>query len=205
MQRTTDRDHSAAAAVTFIAALLLAAPATAYEVLLDIDLDGDPSTINELTEDQMCTVKIVLAPTEPDEQITFVEFGIGGTCIECDGVFQYGVVQDAGAPYDGDWTDHPDFTGVWGGILSLDCPAPVSYHEVFMAEPVGGAFTLSAPIFLAAFQAEVAAPPGEGCQTPPANLAAMPQQNAWWNYVQIGGPAIGTEASTWSTLKGLFR
>lgn len=188
-----------------LVAIGLACPATAYEVLLDIDLDGDPTTINEYTEDESCTVRIVLAPTEPDEQIDSIYFGLGGSCLECQGVHHYGVSHDLYPPDYGDWTEVPGFVGGWDGILLLGCPGPVGSHTFYWAEPLLGQITLSSPIFLATFQAEVAPPPPSGCQPTPANLGATHGQGLLWNYIQIGGPAVRSEQRTWGTLKQLFR
>jgi hypothetical protein len=185
--------------------VVAAVPAAAFEILLDIDLDGDPATINEYTEATACVVKVVLAPTEPDEVIGALSFGLGGSCRECEMVHEYGVDFDLGMPDFGPWVEDPDFTSSCTGVLYLGCFAPVSYHVIYYLEPVAGTYTLSAPMFLASFNATVAASPGAPCETPPSNLAAMPAQNTWWNYIQIGGPAVGNEATSWSAMKGLYR
>ncbi len=185
--------------------ILLAVPAAAYEVLLDIDLDDDPATINSLTLQTSCTVRVVLSPTEPIETITEVEFGLGGSCRECDQVHHYGVAHDLHPAEFGDWTDDPDFSGWWDSATYLGCPDTPCFHDAYFCVPVGGSYELSAPIFLASFQAWVAPPPPAGCPVPPANLMAMPQQAQWWNLVQIGGPAAGDDATTWGSLKGLYR
>lgn len=176
-------------------------PAGAYEVLLDIDLDGDPATINELVHASSCNVSIVLAPTGPGEVVESVTFGLGGSCRECDGVHQYGV--DFDFVFD-TWPGNPAFAGVWDGILLLGCPDEIGYHNEYRLEPVSGSYVLDGPIFLATFPARVATPP-PGCAAPPANLAAMPANGAWWNYVQIGGPAIDARATGWSAVKSTYR
>ena len=65
------------------ASALVATPAHAYEIVLDIDLDDDPATINETTSDESAVVRIVLKPEAPDEQIESVYFELGGSCIDC--------------------------------------------------------------------------------------------------------------------------
>jgi hypothetical protein len=185
---------------------LSSGPASAYELYLDIDQDGDPTTINDFTWDQTCTVRLVLAPTEPDEEIWAVDFGLGGTCEECLGVFTYGTDHDLGDWQTWTWETHPDFAGTWTYATSSECPAPTGYHAVFHAESiVDCCLVLSEPIFFATFQAW-AADHGPGCYVPP-NLAVMHGQGSEnvWNYIQIGEPAVGQESSTWGGIKSVYR
>lgn len=195
------RFSSIAAALLLLAAL----PAGAYEVLLDVDLDGDPATINNLSAQTACTVRIVLSPTAPAETIASVEFGLGGSCLECEGVQHYGVGHDLHPAALGDWTERADFTGHWDAALHLGCLSSVGFHEYYWCEPVAGSFVLTEPIFLATFHAWVSAPPPSPCQRTPANLAAMPAQGRFWNYVQVGGAAIAAESATWGAVKGCYR
>ena len=89
---------------------------------------------------------------------------------------------------------------------SRRCPASVGFHLLLWFEPLGGGtITLDAPFFLAEFNVWVADPVPAGCQQPPSNLAAMPDQGVFWNYVQLGGPAVSNEASDWGAIKSLYR
>ena len=99
-----------ASTVSFLA--LYSGPVRGYEILLDIDIDDDPTTLNTITYDTTAVVKIILQPSEPGESITEIFFGMGGTCWECEGVFDYGVAYDLHPPNFGDWTDHPDLSHV---------------------------------------------------------------------------------------------
>ena len=185
------------------AALAAAGPASAYEILLDLDIDGDPATINTLTYETSATVRVVLWPTEPDELVNDISFGLGGSCVECERVHQYGVTVDWNM--EGDWTDHPDLVGTWNGITLLGCPADVGHHVTLEAQPLIDFFVVDRPIFIAALPAEVAPPVPAGCVQPPANLAAFGPGNTVWNYVQLGGPAIANEGVDWHSIKSIYR
>ena len=188
--------------------VLIAAPVRAYEILLDIDLDDDPTTVNELTPQTSVLVKMILAPTTPGETIGHVEFGLGGSCRDCDLIHHYGTAHDLVEFIDPPqpWIQAAAFDSGWDYALCLSCPASVGYHLLLWFEPVGGGtITLDAPVFLAEFNVWVADPVPAGCQQPPSNLAAMPDQGVFWNYVQLGGPAIPNEASDWGAMKSLYR
>ena len=192
-------------ALTVLVVLLLAVPAAAYELYLDIDVDGDPATINDFTWDSSCTVRLVLAPTEPDEEIWSVDFGLGGSCVDCLGVFTYGTGHDLGDLASWTWETHQYFAGTWGHAMSLLCPAPTGYHDYFHAELIiDCCFVLTEPVFFATFNAWAADHAG-GCGAP-ANLAVMHHQGVGgvWNYIQIGEPAVHNEDLTWSAIKSLF-
>ncbi|MBE0564777.1 MAG: hypothetical protein IH621_02395 [Krumholzibacteria bacterium] len=185
---------------------VLCGSAAAYELYLDIDLDGDPATINDLCWDQSCTVRLVLAPTEPDEEIWTVDFGLGGSCQECGGVFAYGTAFDLGEMQSWTWETHPWFAGTWGYATSIDCPAPTGYHALYHAELiVDCCLVLNEPIFFAAFEAW-AVDNGPLCSVP-ANLAVMHGQGAAnvWHYVQIGGPAVAGDKRAWGAVKSSYR
>ncbi len=189
-----------------VGVLLAAAPAAAWEVRLDLDTDDDPATINEITTAAAAVVKVVLWPTQPQETIGAVTFGLGGSCQECQQVHEYGVDFDLIGGGEQNWVDDPRFTGTWDGMLLLGCPADPGYHMTFTASPVGGPFTLDAPLFLASFNAWIASPPPWPCERTPANLAAMFRQGegGWWNYVQLGGSAVPAATRSWGALKVVF-
>lgn len=182
---------------------LMAGPAGAFEILLDIDLDGDPATINDYTENTTTTVFVVLAPTTPGEKVGPASFGLGGSCLECDGVQSYGTWFDL--DIDQDWVQAPGWSGRVDGILYLGCYDDPDYHTVLFFEPEGGGtVTLAQPIFLGAFQTGVN-PPDPGCPTVPSNLAAFGEGRELWNYVQIGGPAVAVESHAWGRIKAMYR
>jgi hypothetical protein len=189
-------------------AAVWAGSAVGYEILLDIDLDDDPTTLNTFTLETTVTVKIVLSPSEPGELISEITFGLGGTCWECDGVFDYGTAFDLHPPDFGDWTDHPDLTGSWtSAVCSLCCANPPGYHYVYMASAVGGGLVLDEPVFIATFSAWRDDPMWGWCPVPPSNLAAFFETGpgGFWNFIQIGGeaplPAITT---TWGRIKSFY-
>ncbi len=186
--------------------ILFAAPTAAYEILLDIDTDFDPTTINDLTYDTSAIVKLILAPSTPGEMVGRVEFGLGGSCLECDLVHQYGTAHDLVDSGEQMWVQAAGFASGWDYATALGCPDDPGYHLVLWFEPLGGGtISVNQAFYLAEFGAWVADPVPPGCQQPASNLAAMPQQGEYWNYIQLGGPAIGNEAGSWSTIKSIFR
>jgi len=186
-------------------AVILASPGICYEVLLDIDLDDDPTTINELTDEPFAVVRMVLAPTELEEQITSVFFGLGGSCLECEQVHHYGTAFDI--PLEEDWTEVDELFGSGAWATLAGCADDPGYHLVLEVVPLIDYFVLTEPIFIATFNAWVADPVPPGCEQPASNLAAMFElgDDGYWNYVQIGGPAISADAHSWTFLKGLYR
>ncbi len=188
--------------------LITVASAQAYEFLLDIDIDDDPSTINDLTWDTETVVRMILAPTEPNELFNGADFGLGGSCLECQQVQEYGTMHDLlGDDWTADWTEVDELYGSGDGALHLGCFDDPGFHIVLHVEPLIDYFVLTEPIFIATFNVWVADPVPPGCQQPPSNLATMFEQgeNGYWNYVQIGGPAVEASNHSWSTLKATYR
>jgi hypothetical protein len=188
---------------------LMIKPAPAYEILLDIDTDNDPTTINAATEDSSAVVKLILWPTAPDEIIGFVLFGLGGECLTCppaDGVQTYGTSFDL--PVEGPWVTAPGFDSYAAYATYLGCAGNPGYHLLLSFEPEGGGTViLNEPVFLAEFNAWVSDPVPDGCAQPSSDLMAMPGQGEWWNYILLGGAEgpYATEASTWGKIKGIYR
>ena len=195
--------------LSFLAMILMAVSTFAYEILLDIDTDNDPTTINVSTEDTSAVVKIILWPTTPGETIGYVYFGIGGQCLPCpptDGVQMYGTSFDL--PIEGPWVTAPGFDSEAGYATFLGCPGNPGFHQALWFEPEGGGtIVLSEPIFLAEFNAWVSSPVPEGCTQPTPNLMAMPGQGEWYNYVLLAGAEVphSTEQSAWGRIKNLYR
>jgi hypothetical protein len=197
---------SAGLIATFAA--LWSGSAAGYEILLDIDQDNDPTTINTFTLETTATVKIVLWPSEPGEVISEIMFGLGGTCWECDDVFDYGTAFDLHPPDFGDWTDHPGLIGSWETATCSMCCGTPGYHDFYMASAGDGGLVLDAPVFIATFTAWRDEPMWGSCPVPPSNLAAFFQMGpgGYWNYIEIGGeaplPAINT---TWGRIKSFYK
>ena len=188
----------------------MAVSASAYEILLDIDIDNDPSTINIYTEETSAVVKIILRPTTPGETIGFVTFGVGGECINCppdqSGVQEYGASFDL--PIEGPWVTAPGFDSEAAYMTLLGCPGNPGFHLLLSFEPKGsGTMILSEPIFLAEFNAWVSPPVPEPCPQPTPILMAMPGQGEYYNYVLLAGAEWpnSTEASTWGRIKSFYR
>ena len=197
--------------LTFLALILTASPVLAYQILLDIDTDSDPSTVNVSTEETSAVVKLILKPTTPDETIGAVYFGLGGECLGCppndiNGVHMYGTSFDL--PLEGSWVTAPGFDSEASYMTLLNCPENPGYHLLLSFEPQGGGtITLNQPIFLAEFNAWVSDPVPDGCIQPSSCLMAMPSQGEWWNYILLGGaePPNDTEASSWGQIKKIYR
>ena len=193
------------AILTLCCVVLLTTPAVGYEVLLDIDTDDDPNTINDLTFDEIATVRMILVPTEPDELINEIFVGLGGSCLECEMVHYYGTAVDI--PLDADWTELDVLAGSADYATCLECPDDPGFHLYLYAEPLIDYFVVSEPMFIATFTAWVADPVPAGCQQPASNLAAMHAQgeDGMWNYVQLGGQAIDQESGSWARVKAIYR
>jgi hypothetical protein len=196
--------------VSFLALVLMGTSAFTFEILLDIDTDNDPATINISTEENSAVVKIVLWPTTPGEEIGYVTFGVGGECLPCppiDGVQEYGISFDL--PVMGEsWVTAPGFDSEAGYATYLGCPGNPGYHEVLSFWPKsGGTIILNNPIFLAEFNAWVSPPVPEGCPQPAPILMAMPGQGEYYGYVGLAGAEgpYGTEESSWGRIKEFYR
>jgi len=185
---------------------LMIAPALAFEILLDIDKDNDPATINVATEDTSAVVKVVLSPTTPGETIGFVAFGLGGQCLECSGVQTYGTSFDL--PVAGPWVTAPGFDSEAAYATYLGCAGNPGYHLLLSFWPQGGgSVILDQPIFLASFNAWLSDPVPGGCTQPSSYLVAMPGQGEWWSYVLLSGAQAptATEVTTWGKIKSIYR
>ena len=196
--------------LSFSALIFVAVSALAYEILLDIDTDNDPTTINISTEETSAVVKIILWPTTPGETIGFVTFGIGGECLPCPpdpgGVQTYGTWFDL--PVEGPWVTAPGFDSEAAYATLLGCPGNPGFHLMLSFEPEdGGTMILSEPMFLAEFNAWVRPPVPEPCPQPTPILMAMPSQGEWYNYVLLAGAEgpNSTEFSTWGRIKSFYR
>ncbi|MBU0743547.1 hypothetical protein KKG45_10055 [bacterium] len=201
-----DSCHRRTFSASLLVILLAAAHVSAYEILLDIDTDFDPTTIDDLTYETSALVKLILAPSTPGELIGRVEFGLGGSCLECDLVHEYGSAHDLVDSGEQLWVQASAFASGWDYALSLGCPDDPGYHLHLWFEPLGGGtISVNQAFFLAEFNAWVANPVPPGCRQPASNLAAMPQQGAYWNYIQLGGPAVAGETRDWGEIKSLYR
>ena len=194
----------------FLASISLAMSALAYEILLDIDTDNDPTTINITTEETSAVVKVILWPTTPSEAIGLVSFGLGGECLGCpptdiNGVQTYGISFDL--PIEGPWVATPGFDSEAAYATFLGCADNPGYHLLLSFEPEGGGtMILNEPIFLAEFNAWVSDPVPDDCTQPLSNLMAMPCQGEWYNYVLLAGAEgpNSTKASTWGEIKNFY-
>ncbi|MDD3642184.1 MAG: hypothetical protein PHQ19_01790 [Candidatus Krumholzibacteria bacterium] len=191
------------------ALIFLSVPAFAYEILLDIDTDNDPATINISTEETSAVVRIILRPTTPGETIGFVAFGIGGECLPCPpagGVQMYGTSFDL--PFEGPWVTAPGFDSEAAYMTLLGCPGNPGFHLLLSFEPAGGeTMIVNEPMFLAEFNAWVSPPVSEPCEQPMPVLMAMPRQGEWYNYVALAGAEgpHGAEVSSWGRIKSFYR
>ncbi len=193
--------------LSLVALIMFSVPAGAFEILLDIDTDNDPATINISTEETSAFVKIILSPTEPGETIGFVTFGIGGECLPCppiDGVQTYGVSFDL--PVEGEWVTAPGFDSEAAYATYYGCPGNPGYHQVLSFEPKGtGTMVLDEPIFLAEFLAWASPPVSDPCEQPIPILMAMPGPGEWYNYILLSGleDPNPTETSSWGRIKSV--
>ncbi len=196
--------------------LLAPPPAAAYDVFLDVDIDGDPGTIHTFADAESAQVRLVLSPTEPDEWITHVGFGLGGTCWEC---FDQGSPYTYGTDSDiyrllADWHDSPLIAASWADIsLCYGCcngnGSGDGYHYLFDAVAEGEGFALDAPVFIATFSAWVSRSSiFDRCPHPPANLMTFPGPTAGplaqGNAILLSDEFTAVEKGSWSAIKALY-
>lgn len=204
--------------ISLLAILLLAGPqAFAYDLLLDIDQDDDPSTINETVDGDRTDIRIVLRPSgEEPEWISSVTFGLGGTCWEC---FSQGYPYTYGSECDlfynlEDWHDNPLFGESVADIsLCFGCcngnGNGQGYHYIYTAIAANGGFSLEEPIFIASFEAWVSRSVAfDRCPHPPADLITFPRPfggpDAEGNRILIGDEFTPTAEGSWSAIKSLY-
>ena len=157
------------------AILILPVASAAYEIILDIDTDDDPTTINERTGASSAVVRLILQPTEANEWITEIIFGLGGTCWPCD------YIEPGWAIYGTDWDLYwtggtlPEFPLLSGYgptcTLSIYCQGDPGFSCWWDAWAAG--FYLTSPVFIGSFTASVADQDHPGCPLPPADLMAF--------------------------------
>ncbi len=185
--------------------LLVAVSAGAYQILLDIDTDDDPNTINQFTEDPEATVRMVLVPDGGTEWITELHFGLGGTCWFCwDTYFHmYGTDTSIyGIYWPNSWLDHPLFGENWADwALCIDCCGNPGFHCLLYADAVGDGFLLEERIFLHSFQAWDI--DHDVCEEPPPDLMAFACDFEPCNIIMLSG-YTSAESTTWETLKTLY-
>jgi hypothetical protein len=189
--------------------LVLALPAAsgAYTVLLDIDIDDDPTTLNLTTPLSAATIMLVLAPDYPNETITFIEFCIGGDCRGCYDFtgWNYGAVFNIAW---GDWITDPRFeSSTHDGVLYAGCYGEPSAHEFFSATAAGGGFQLAGPTFIHAFPAQVNENiDTESCPVPDPTVTSV--NDIWGSWVEGNTVVLdfttATRDGNWSVVKSLY-
>jgi len=192
--------------------LILAGPAGAYRLLLDLDRDGDPHTFNTWTTEDSVTVSLVLSPDGGDEWIEFIEFGLGGYCndgIDCGWSYGTGTSLFSGF---GAWLDHPLFSASnSGGLLCAYCCGDPGFHHMYDATAAGGGFQLTENIFLCEFMAWAYEDNDPQCPIPDSNLMTF---DAWgplepWCEILIAQeatavPGLVPMPASWQVLKSLY-
>ena len=143
------------ALLSILLVMTLAAPSGAYMILLDIDTDDDPTTLNIATEDDSALVRMILAPDGASEWITQIEFGLGGTCWMCWEWYShmYGTRCDLYDQWEpNQWLDHPLFDDCeMAGATCIECCGNPGYHYIYFATAAGDGFELTGPMFLCDF------------------------------------------------------
>ncbi len=185
--------------------LLTSIPAFTYEILLDIDTDDDPYTINQFTEDPSATVRMVLVPDGGSEWISELHFGLGGTCWMCfeTGMHMYGTDTSIFETFWPDpWMDHPLFGENWADYaLCIDCCGNPGFHCLLYADAMGDGFQLDERIFLHTFQAWDIE--NEDCLEPPPDLMAFACNYEPCNIILLSG-FTDTAPSTWDSIKKMY-
>jgi hypothetical protein len=204
--------------ILLFALLLLPGTALAFDVILDIDIDGDPRTINLATDADSALVAVILMPTQPDELIREVNFGLGGTCWAC---WQWGIPFTYGVDCElfrmdfGEWHDpNPLIATSWFDIsLCYGCcnmnDHEQGYHFIFSCAAAGEGFVLNEPMVLTRFLAWVSLSGDfQRCPHTTTDLVSFPNDyngvGGAGNRLQIGNDYVPTRESSWSTVKSLY-
>ncbi len=206
------RRHFSTLLTPLLVLALAAPPARAARLLLDIDTDGDPSTIVTESPDSAALVALVLWPDYPDERIEPLDFGLGGSCKECGLAPTYGLEQKLLPDDGGDWVQDPGFTGTAEQRLTAGCGAEMDYYLILHLAPVGASPQLDAPLVLARFWVQVPAQPvcDQPHFRPPApDLAtfdlADPTDPEVWNSIRLLAGQTPAARGSWTLIKGLYR
>jgi len=192
------------AKVAVLVLLLAALPATGYQILLDIDTDGNPNTINQFTEESTAIVKMVLVPDGGSEWISDVQFGLGGTCWMCweTDFHMYGTSTDLYLFWPDPWLDDPLWGENWADYaLCIDCCGNPGFHHLYFATAAGGGFLLTGNMFLKTFTAWDIDHPV--CEEPPPDLMAFACDWEPCNTIMLSG-YVPVRESDWSSVKALY-
>ncbi len=189
----------------FSALMLLAGPGFGFEILLDIDNDNDPATINTFTSATNTVVKIVLNPTMPGETIGFIEFALGGTCHFCPPDDPSGDVYWGTAiehfPEEG-WVTAPGFDSQALYAVGELCNGTYGPWVLLQFEPKSGTIDLNQPMFLCEFDAWSVT--YTDCPPAPHDLMALYSAYEFWNKVLLD-VLINTDVGTWGQIKSIYR
>ncbi len=188
--------------------IFTAVPVAAFQILLDIDLDDDPYTLNESTPEEEALVRLILAPEGEGEWIDIIHFGLGGTCWFCFETYfhMYGTYCDL-FDFIEPWLEHPLFENAeMGGATCIDCCGNPGYHIFFSAEAVGGGFFLEERIFLRDFMAWDI--DHDICQEPPPDLMAFACSGPC-NTIILSAPVSSVQEfevmpASWQLVKALY-
>ena len=191
---------------------LTASPCLGYRILLDMDQDGDPYTFNTLSTRDTVKVSLILAPDGAGEWITYIEFGLGGSCHDgMDCGWSYGVGTEL---YDGfaAWLNHPLFGfSMAGGLLCSECCGNPGFHYMFEAEAEGAGFQLQENIYLMEFLAWAYLDDDPMCPRPETDLMTFPAFGPLEPWCELLIAQEGTSLSeivprpaTWREIKSLY-
>ena len=139
-------------------------------------------------------MRLILQPTEPNEWITEIFFGLGGTCWPCDYIYPgyatYGTDWDLYSSYS-PLPEFPQLIG-WGPECSLaySCQDNPGFHCYWQAYSELG-FAIDQPVFIGTFTAWVHEIYHPGCPLPPSDLMAF---TAWGappgNTILLADPSL---------------
>ena len=193
--------------------LLTASLSTGYEVLLDIDLDGDPNTFNTSTTEDTVLVAMILSPEAGGEWITLIEFGMGGSCRDgMDCGWRYGTGTELYGEFQ-PWLFHPLFESSYvDGALCIDCMGHPGFHYILGATAAGDGFLLEENIFIHTFLAWAYADDDPECPLPESDLMTFPFNTPEWDpwcelllaQESTFLPEVVPMPATWREVKSLY-
>ncbi len=140
-------------------------------------------------------MRLILQPTEPDEWITEVFFGLGGTCWPCDELYPGHATYGTDLDLYWDYSALPEFPQLigWGPqyVLAYTCQGDPGFHRFWQAQSEVG-FAIDQPVFIGTFTAWVHEPYHPACPLPPADLMAFTDGQPG-NTILLASPSLAVD------------
>lgn len=189
------------------AVMISAAPAVAYTLKLDFDVDRNPATIDTVSASYGAEVSIQVWPDYPGELIEQVSFTAGGSCTECIAWNYFRLTVSSDIFRSGCRATGTDFGTLCLGWTNLtpDCDFGTGMSRPYTLSTTAGAnVVLNAPITLVRFDAAVADMEGPFCPESPRRLVVAAPSGAR-GIVLFDYASMPTADMAWGRVKATYR